>query len=107
MSAPSNVAAPLKSLPADMELVLKVIPLPADVNANGDILGGCVMAQCDLAGSVIPAQGGRFVDFRATVRSARSTCMVARARAPDAPLHAVQTDSSDSTMSACTVPGRS
>ena len=56
MSAPSNVAAPLKSLPADMELVLKVIPLPADVNANGDIFGGWVMAQCDLAGSVIPAR---------------------------------------------------
>ena len=56
MSAPSNVATPLKSLPADMELVLKVIPLPADVNANGDIFGGWVMAQCDLAGSVIPAR---------------------------------------------------
>jgi acyl-CoA thioesterase YciA len=56
MSASSNVAAPLTSLPADMELVLKVIPLPADVNANGDIFGGWVMAQCDLAGSVIPAR---------------------------------------------------
>jgi len=51
------MAAPLlKSLPTDMELVLKVIPLPADVNANGDIFGGWVMAQCDLAGSVIPAR---------------------------------------------------
>ena len=47
---------PLKSLPADMELVLKVIPMPADCNANGDIFGGWVMAQCDLAGSVIPAR---------------------------------------------------
>ncbi|MDR6536031.1 acyl-CoA thioesterase [Variovorax soli] len=56
MSASSNVTAPIKSLPADMELVLKVIPLPADVNANGDIFGGWVMAQCDLAGSVIPAR---------------------------------------------------
>jgi len=46
----------LKSLPADMELVLKVIPLPADCNANGDIFGGWVMAQVDLAGSVIPAR---------------------------------------------------
>ena len=56
MSAPSNVAAPLKSLPADMELVLKVIPLPADVNANGDIFGGWVKAHVDLAGAVIPAR---------------------------------------------------
>ncbi|MDM0011145.1 acyl-CoA thioesterase [Variovorax sp. J22P168] len=53
-SAP--LTATLKSLPADMELVLKVIPMPADCNANGDIFGGWVMAQCDLAGSVIPAR---------------------------------------------------
>ncbi|MDM0114639.1 acyl-CoA thioesterase [Variovorax sp. J22R133] len=52
----ANVAATLKSLPADMELVLKVIPMPADCNANGDIFGGWVMAQVDLAGSVIPAR---------------------------------------------------
>ena len=50
------MAATLKSLPLDMELVLKVIPMPGDVNANGDIFGGWVMAQCDLAGSVIPAR---------------------------------------------------
>ena len=56
MSSPIDATAPLKSLPDDMELVLKVIPLPADVNANGDIFGGWVMAQCDLAGSVIPAR---------------------------------------------------
>jgi acyl-CoA thioesterase YciA len=55
-STASIAAATLKSLPADMELVLKVIPMPADVNANGDIFGGWVMAQCDLAGSVIPAR---------------------------------------------------
>ena len=59
MSAPSNVAAPLKSLPADMELVLKVIPLPADVNANGDIFGGWIMAQVDIAGSIMPARISR------------------------------------------------
>ncbi|MBI2746465.1 MAG: acyl-CoA thioesterase [Burkholderiales bacterium] len=43
-------------LPTDQELVLKVIPMPADCNANGDIFGGWVMAQVDLAGSVIPAR---------------------------------------------------
>ena len=57
MSAESSShPAALQSLPADMELVLKVIPMPADCNANGDIFGGWVMAQCDLAGSVIPAR---------------------------------------------------
>jgi acyl-CoA thioesterase YciA len=43
-------------LPTDEELVMKVIPMPADCNANGDIFGGWVMAQVDLAGSVIPAR---------------------------------------------------
>ena len=48
-------SAPMR-LPTDKELVLRVIPLPADVNANGDIFGGWVMAQVDLAGSVLPAR---------------------------------------------------
>ncbi len=42
--------------PSEEELVLKVIPMPADCNANGDIFGGWVMAQVDLAGSVQPAR---------------------------------------------------
>ena len=42
--------------PTDKELVLKVIPMPADTNGNGDIFGGWVMAQVDLAGSVLPAR---------------------------------------------------
>ena len=44
------------ALPTDRELVLKVIPMPADCNANGDIFGGWVMAQVDLAGAVLPAR---------------------------------------------------
>jgi acyl-CoA thioesterase YciA len=50
-ASPTNV-----QLPTDEELVLKVIPMPADCNANGDIFGGWVMAQVDLAGSVVPAR---------------------------------------------------
>ncbi|MBM3387755.1 MAG: acyl-CoA thioesterase [Betaproteobacteria bacterium] len=46
-------------LPTDQELVLKVVPMPADCNANGDIFGGWVMAQVDIAGSVLPARLGR------------------------------------------------
>ncbi len=30
--------------------------MPGDCNANGDIFGGWVMAQVDLAGSVVPAR---------------------------------------------------
>jgi len=50
------VQAPEAELPEDHTLVLKVIPMPADANANGDIFGGWVMAQVDLAGSVLPAR---------------------------------------------------
>ena len=46
----------LVQLPTNKELVLKVITMPADSNVNGDIFGGWVMAQVDLAGSVIPAR---------------------------------------------------
>ena len=53
MSTDSSASA---QLPSDMELVLKVIPMPADCNANGDIFGGWVMAQVDLAGAVLPAR---------------------------------------------------
>jgi acyl-CoA thioesterase YciA len=48
--------APAVPLPTDKELVLKVIPMPGDCNANGDIFGGWVMAQVDLAGAVLPAR---------------------------------------------------
>jgi acyl-CoA thioesterase YciA len=52
----TNSSALQPQLPTDKELVLKVIPMPADCNANGDIFGGWVMAQVDLAGSVVPAR---------------------------------------------------
>ena len=43
-------------LPSGAELVLRVMPMPADANANGDIFGGWIMAQVDLAGAVLPAR---------------------------------------------------
>ena len=47
------------SLPTDKELVLRLIPMPADANGNGDIFGGWIMAQVDLAGSVLPSRVSR------------------------------------------------
>ena len=41
------------------ELVLRVMPMPADANGNGDIFGGWIMAQVDLAGCVLPARISR------------------------------------------------
>ena len=41
-------------LSGDRDLVLRVMPMHADVNGNGDIFGGWVMAQVDVAGAVLP-----------------------------------------------------
>jgi acyl-CoA thioesterase YciA len=42
-------------IPANLptrEPTLRVVPLPADVNQYGDIFGGWVMSQVDIAGSI-------------------------------------------------------
>ena len=44
------------TLPTDRELVMRVMPMPGDANGNGDIFGGWIMAQVDLAGAVLPAR---------------------------------------------------
>ncbi|MBE7417489.1 MAG: acyl-CoA thioesterase [Ideonella sp.] len=55
-SSPSGLLAQPGSLPDDAELVFRVMPMPADANANGDIFGGWIMAQVDVAGAVLPAR---------------------------------------------------
>ena len=39
--------------------VLRVVPMPADVNQHGDIFGGWIMAQVDIAGGVVAARHAR------------------------------------------------
>jgi acyl-CoA thioesterase YciA len=39
-------------LPAGKEPTLRVVPMPADSNSTGDIFGGWVMSQVDIAGSI-------------------------------------------------------
>jgi acyl-CoA thioesterase YciA len=50
----SKAASP--ALPDDRQLVMRVMPKPADVNGNGDIFGGWIMAQVDVAGAILPAR---------------------------------------------------
>ena len=58
-SAGADVSiAPLR-LPDDRQLVMRTMPMPADANGNGDIFGGWIMAQVDLAGAVLPARIAR------------------------------------------------
>lgn len=35
------------------ELVLRTLAMPADTNANGDIFGGWIMSQMDIAGGIL------------------------------------------------------
>lgn len=54
-SHPASMMAPPR-LPDGSDLVMRVMPLPADTNSNGDIFGGWLMAQVDMAGAVLPAR---------------------------------------------------
>ena len=39
-------------LPPGKEPTLRVVPMPADANQSGDIFGGWIMSQVDIAGSI-------------------------------------------------------
>ncbi|HUP93874.1 MAG TPA: acyl-CoA thioesterase [Burkholderiales bacterium] len=43
---------PTTAMPAGKQPTMRVIPMPADANHTGDIFGGWIMAQVDLAGAV-------------------------------------------------------
>jgi len=42
----------MTALPEGKEPTLRVVPMPADANQSGDIFGGWIMAQVDIAGSI-------------------------------------------------------
>ena len=44
------------TLPTDRQPTLRVVPMPADANALGDIFGGWIMSQVDIAGGVVAAR---------------------------------------------------
>jgi len=43
---------PTDSLPQDREPTIRVLAMPTDTNAAGDIFGGWIMSQVDIAGSI-------------------------------------------------------
>lgn len=43
----------------DRQPALRVMPLPADVNQHGDVFGGWIMAQVDVAGATVAMQRAR------------------------------------------------
>ena len=48
-----------ETLPAGKQPVLRVAPMPSDTNAAGDIFGGWIMSQVDIAGGVVAHQRAR------------------------------------------------
>jgi acyl-CoA thioesterase YciA len=56
MSAPGTAEPRPEREPA-----LRVVPMPSDVNYNGDVFGGWIMSQVDVAGGILAVRraGGR------------------------------------------------
>ncbi|HEX9813204.1 MAG TPA: hotdog domain-containing protein [Burkholderiales bacterium] len=46
-------------LPENEQPILRVTPMPSDTNATGDIFGGWIMAQVDVAGGIAAARRAR------------------------------------------------
>ena len=46
-------------LPKNRQPALRVVPMPADANHNGDIFGGWIMAQVDVAGGTVAGRVAR------------------------------------------------
>ena len=43
----------MSTLPDERDLAIRVMAMPADTNASGDIFGGWLMSQVDIAGSIV------------------------------------------------------
>ena len=49
----------MEKLPEGKQPALRVMPMPADANQNGDIFGGWIMAQVDIAGGTLAGRLAR------------------------------------------------
>lgn len=52
MTTPEKTNVPANALPEGKMPVLRVMPAPSDANVYGDVFGGWIMAQVDIAGSL-------------------------------------------------------
>ena len=48
-----------KKSPERSEPIIRMAPMPADMNSNGDIFGGWVLSQMDIAGGIVAARRAR------------------------------------------------
>ena len=49
----------MDKLPEGKQPALRVMPMPADANHNGDIFGGWIMSQVDIAGGTVAGRVAR------------------------------------------------
>jgi acyl-CoA thioesterase YciA len=49
----------VERLPEGKQPALRVMPMPADANQNGDIFGGWIMSQVDIAGGTVAGRIAR------------------------------------------------
>jgi acyl-CoA thioesterase YciA len=49
----------MNRLPEGKQPALRVMPMPSDANQNGDIFGGWIMAQVDIAGGTVAGRLAR------------------------------------------------
>jgi acyl-CoA thioesterase YciA len=50
---------PSKPINSDVSPILRTLAMPADTNPNGDIFGGWIMAQMDIAGGILAKETTR------------------------------------------------
>jgi acyl-CoA thioesterase YciA len=48
-----------RAVPPALEPAIRAVPMPADANQNGDIFGGWVLSQMDIAGGQVAARRAR------------------------------------------------
>ena len=56
LEAPERANVPGEQPPQDHELVLRMVAMPSDANVYGNIFGGWLMAQADVAAAILPAR---------------------------------------------------
>ncbi len=59
------------AVPPGLQPAIRAVPMPADANQNGDIFGGWVLSQMDIAGGQVAARraGGRVATVAITAMS--------------------------------------
>src|ERR1700733_1052992 len=78
MPDPTAAATSADEVPPDTDPAIRTIAMPADTNPHGDIFGGWLLCQMDLAGSTVATRraGGRVVTIAITAMTFHRPVMI-------------------------------